>query len=318
MSVLPTHEKSLEALGNLLKTKREINGLTRRDMVVKTKIPLEQLESIEDGRLSSLPPVFAKGFLRAYANELGLDAEAVLEDYRQMTGGFKNEPASSEPLAQKYVDSSVGSKGWKPGPRAIVITLMVIAALVASFWLWPGLRVSAVSALPFLGHLPGFGSAAEQAKAVDLGQGGGEEPGTSDIPDRLPGTYPEDEIDNPGVNQFEDPGATRIIGGPLSLPQEVAGTDASTADSSEPEPVPGGTLVLSSNKDGTWLQVIVDNRAPEFILLNSGEQVTWKAKDHIIVTAGQPDSVLVNWNGQDIGTLGDRDSKVVERRFPRS
>lgn len=323
-SVLSTHEKSLEALGNLLKTKREISGLTRRDVVVKTKIPLDQLESIEDGRLSSLPPVFAKGFLRAYANELGLDAEAILEDYRQMTGGYKNEPASSEPLAQKYVESSVGSGGWKPGPRFLVFLILVAAAVAASFWLWPGLRASAVSVMPFLANLPGFAAPAEPA-----GGPADSEPTTGPFALDLPGGYDDDPFpaetaaaDNQESTNYpvSDPSVVHTISGSLSSPPESAPAVAPSPSGQDtiplPPAMPGGLLVLTSQKDRVWLQVIIDGSQPQFYILNSGQKLTCQADDHIIVTAGQAGSVMVNWNGEDLGPLGE--TPVVERRFPRS
>lgn len=145
-----THgETSLENLGNMLKTQREINGLTRRDVVVKTKIPLDQLEFIEDGRLSSLPPVFAKGFLRAYATELGLDAEDIVENYRQLTGGFKNEPASREPLAPKYIETSVGSN-MGPLIKCLLVLILLVAALAGAFYFSPAFRATATSMFPLL------------------------------------------------------------------------------------------------------------------------------------------------------------------------
>ena len=146
MTEVTQENKSLENLGNMLKTHREINGMTRRDVVVKTKIPLEQLESIEEGRLSSLPPVFAKGFLRAYATELGLDAEALVEDYRQMTGGFKNEPASREPLAPKYIETSVGSN-IGPLLKFLLLLILIVAALGAAFWFSPAFRATSCAGI---------------------------------------------------------------------------------------------------------------------------------------------------------------------------
>ena len=327
-SALSKHEKSLESLGNLLKTKREISGLTRRDLVVKTKIPLDQLEAIEDGRLSSLPPVFAKGFLRAYANELGLDAEAILEDYRQMTGGFKNEPASAEPLAQKYVESSVGSSGGKFGLRLLVVMILVVAAATASLVLWPGLRVSLVSAVPFLAKLPGFdlpvtpadpgtsGPSSDDPFIIDPGYDDDPMPSNGNGTERAPtfdewvsGTGQKDTIPTVTVSIDNLP--------PLdTVTTERQEDPVTTAPVAAPSSTPGGMLVLTSEKDRVWIQVIIDNSQPQFYLLNTGQKLSWRAEDHIIVTAGQASAIQVNWNGAAMGRLGE--TPVVERRFPRS
>lgn len=305
-SLFSSHEKSLEALGNLLKTKREISGLTRRDVVVKTKIPLDQLEAIEDGRLSSLPPVFAKGFLRAYANELGLDAEAVLEDYRQLTkGSQQNEAANkSTVLSNKYVESSVGPSPWRTGPRALVALVLIVAAAGISLWLWPGLRTSAVELVPFLAHLPGFEAPAP----------GEEQPSEDNLLAQDPFAMPLPEATDAEaaeMAQAPEPLEVQSVGGALSPPPWAGQASATPAEPA----APGGTLLLASQKDRVWIQVIVDGGQPQYFLLNSGQKVIWRAEDHIIVTAGQAGSLLVNWNGQDLGPLGDR--PVVERRFPQ-
>ena len=302
-------EKNLEALGNLLKTKREINGLTRRDIVVKIKIPLDQLEAIEEGRLSSLPPVFAKGFLRAYANELGLDAESMLDDYRKMTGGFKNEPASREPLAPRYVESSVGSVGWRPGPRFIVFVVLLIAAMAAAFIWWPELRSTAG------GWLPGGGSPAVETPAgggsatqdgstggIDGTQSAGAEDGSSTIGGFI-GQPPADG----------DTGRASDIG---SLESGGAGT----AGSAKPLPVltTPTSLTLTSTKDQAWAEVTVDGGSPEYFwFARAGQSAKVIATESIIVSSGAAKDLLVLWDGQEeLGPLSATTATTVKVRFP--
>ncbi|MDR1044903.1 MAG: helix-turn-helix domain-containing protein [Candidatus Adiutrix sp.] len=290
---------SLEALGNLLKTKREIHGLTRRDIVVKIKIPPDQLESIEDGRLSSLPPVFAKGFLRAYANELGLEAENLLEDYRRLTGGFKNEPASREPLAPRYVESSVGpGAGWQSSTRTLIIGGLVIAALAVTLWLWPGLRSTLGAVIPFLDQVPGF----EQAEAVI--PAGEDQPPAAGAPTFNP------EAENPFVvDPLAETNTLSSVSGSLGGTLGSSGTTRAPAQA-------GGTLILSSQQDRVWVQLRVDQRPPEFLWLKSGQQITRRAAQSVTVTSGQANAVNINWNGQNLGQLSNRE--VDEATFPGS
>lgn len=283
-------DKSLVGLGNLLKTKREIHGLTRRDVVVKIKIPLEQLEAIEDGRLSSLPPVFAKGFLRAYANELGLEAETILEDYRQMTGGFKNEPASREPLSAHYVESSVGAeKGG--GHKWLLITLGLLVFLALVLYLWPGLR----SSIPLLGNLPGFKS---------------EEPSTPPPPKEPSGDPVQDKTAEPGPST-PPPEDDLFVGDPISEPVH----DTMRGKLASPVVQQGGTLILVSREDKVWVEVLVDDKFHEFLLLKAGEPYGWKSERQITITTGQANALNVNWNGQDLGVLSNK--TVDEVTFPK-
>ncbi|UQZ90029.1 hypothetical protein C4J81_12785 [Deltaproteobacteria bacterium Smac51] len=290
MTELAHEEKSLENLGSMLKTQREIHGMTRRDVVVKTKIPLEQLESIEDGRLSSLPPVFAKGFLRAYATELGLDAEAIVEDYRQMTGGFKNEPASREPLAPKYIETSVGSN-MGPVLKFLMLLVLITAGLAAAFWFSPGFRATAISILPALEQLsPDAESPQSDAVSSEAEQEAALESPASPSAAPEAQAAPEQQI---------------LADAPIQ-PAEAA-----------PAPVqPGGTLILTSTKDDIWTQVVVDGGDQEFYYFKAGQKVEFKARHDIVVTAGQASALSVNWNGQDTGPLAE--GTVAEIRFPRS
>jgi|GEM_PF-1616944 len=289
--------KNLAGLGNFLKTKREIHGLTRRDVVVKIKIPLEQLEAIEDGRLSSLPPVFAKGFLRAYANELGLDAETILDDYRQMTGGFKNEPASRQPLSSRYVESSVGT-GRIGSLKGLYITLGALAALAALLFFWPGLRYTLGSVIPFLDQAPGF-TAAASSSTTPLTQGdspGGATvaPTASDQP-REDNIFVEDSIPRSGPDSLI--GSISPPPSPAVLPE-------------------GGTLSLSSREDKVWVQVVVDGEYREHLILNAGQKAVWTPKRQIIVTTGQANALSATWNDQDLGLLSNK--SVDEVTFPKS
>src|SRR5688572_30479833 len=64
-----------------LKAGRSIDDISRR-----TKIPAPTLERIERGATAELPAdVFVCGFLRAFARELGIDAEATVARYRRDT-----------------------------------------------------------------------------------------------------------------------------------------------------------------------------------------------------------------------------------------
>jgi len=68
----------MESFGAYLKSLREEKGKTLEDISQNTKIALANLEFLEKDRYDLLPPrVFVKGFIRSYAQELGLNPEGV-------------------------------------------------------------------------------------------------------------------------------------------------------------------------------------------------------------------------------------------------
>lgn len=72
----PAH--SLEALGSLLRQTREARGLTLTEVANDTFIRCQYLQALEEADLSRLPePVYVQGFLKRYADYLGLDGETL-------------------------------------------------------------------------------------------------------------------------------------------------------------------------------------------------------------------------------------------------
>lgn len=73
-----------ETVGYLLKRTREVREIELEEISKKTKISVRFLQAIEEGRWNILPgDVFIKGFIRVYAQYLGLNPEEVVEKYVQ-------------------------------------------------------------------------------------------------------------------------------------------------------------------------------------------------------------------------------------------
>lgn len=68
--------------GDMLRTARERHGLSLAQLAERTKISLRVLNALERNALDALPPpIFVRGFLRAYAREVGLDPETTVHAY---------------------------------------------------------------------------------------------------------------------------------------------------------------------------------------------------------------------------------------------
>ena len=73
-----------ETLGETLREAREENGASIEDAAAATRIMQTQLRAIEDNDYSAIPaPMYAKGFLKLYAQFLGLEAEPILERFQE-------------------------------------------------------------------------------------------------------------------------------------------------------------------------------------------------------------------------------------------
>jgi flagellar biosynthesis protein FlhG len=76
--------------GKTLKQVRERMGVELQIVSKETKISVKILESIEEETFEKLPAlVYLKGFLKSYAQSLGLDPQKVIEDYLQLLNESK-------------------------------------------------------------------------------------------------------------------------------------------------------------------------------------------------------------------------------------
>jgi len=104
---------SLATIGQKLRSAREAQGLTLAQVYDRTKIPLNHLHAVEQGDLDELPePVFIYGFIKRYAECIGLDGQVIADEFRRHVeeasgNGRKNHNA---PVTPYYASSEYISK----------------------------------------------------------------------------------------------------------------------------------------------------------------------------------------------------------------
>ncbi len=96
----------MATIGEALRAAREAKGLSLEAASNATRIRLKQLEALEASDLSAFAsPPQARGFLRNYAEYLGLDAEALLASFV---------PAGRKPRATPPVNGQTPARGMPP------------------------------------------------------------------------------------------------------------------------------------------------------------------------------------------------------------
>jgi cytoskeletal protein RodZ len=82
---------ALEQIGQKLKAAREGQGLSLAQIYEKTKIPINHLQSIDSGVSDDLPePVYVAGFIKRYAECVGLNGQSLSDEYRKQSSGNGN------------------------------------------------------------------------------------------------------------------------------------------------------------------------------------------------------------------------------------
>ena len=86
-------------VGARLAEARKAQALELTEVASRTRVPLRHLEAIEANDLTALPAIpYSVGFVRSYAQLLGLDAPALAREFREEMSGGKVERAAPEPF----------------------------------------------------------------------------------------------------------------------------------------------------------------------------------------------------------------------------
>ena len=119
--------------GRTLYEMRAKLGISLDACASRTRIPAKSLRALEHDNWAALPaPVYVKGFIKAYASELGLDPDPLIIAWREIGGDRQLEP---------YVVSTPQFMVKPPTPRIKGSTLgiaagVAVGAAVLAFWLF--------------------------------------------------------------------------------------------------------------------------------------------------------------------------------------
>lgn len=264
----------LENFGESLKKSRQEKGLTPKDVAEATRIPAHIIEDLESGNESRMPaPVYVKGFIRAYARELGLDEEQLLQEYGD------SRVLEGEPLELAV---SIGTE--KPSSHLAVLVLALVFAvllLAGGYYFFykseeptaqitpePVVRVEPVKKEVLKQEEEAASAAIEEAPA---GQESDSQPESAVSSEPAP---VKEEIKKAGVEP-EDPAVT---GG-------------------------GHTLEVLATEE-TWLRIYIDDEKIAQYLLRPGQTMSWQAKNQFKLRLGNAGGLKVVLDGRPLPPLG--------------
>lgn len=136
-------------VGQILRQCREHYGEDLEGVALALRIRMAYLKAIEEGRFQDLPgPTYVQGFLRAYADYLGLDSEALLKRYRA------NAPV---PRGRSHLDFPVapGDEARFPTTAVLFLSLILAGAAGAGWYYFAApiqRQIANVPDAPLLGN----------------------------------------------------------------------------------------------------------------------------------------------------------------------
>jgi cytoskeleton protein RodZ len=274
-------------IGRFLEQKRKERGLSLEEVEQATKIRKRYLTGLEREDYAMLPDaVYAQGFLKTYANYLGLDGEALSQQLksrrkprRERGINYNNPPQSSfeQPLISP--GGLTGTEKRKISTSAVVTLLVALLALAV-----------VIGALYFVGR----GVLATRSQ--------------------------EDDPPNPPRQEQQKVAAKDKTPEAAPAKKDAARSEGNAADQEKPADVqqsaPPDTLqVLVNVKERpSWLLIRADGAEAYEQVAQPGFSKTFEAERRLYIKSGDAGAVTVQINGQDVGPLG-RMGDVVAKNY---
>ena len=213
-------------IGVLLREAREDLGESLRGVSRTLRIRRIYLEAIEDGRFQDLPgPAYATGFIRTYADHLGLDCDEIIRRFHEEAKDFGGKVELDFPVP--VPESGI------PG-RAVLMVGLIVAAGAYGAWYFNASRESATADLipPPPDHL-----VAEVVQATQAAQASNQ---------KAPAAVPEAQA-SAAVAASPAPPSAQITAAPApGNTQTVIEATADPADSSGPAEVESSPSVAAA------------------------------------------------------------------------
>lgn len=190
-------------VGEALKARREALGYALPDLAANLRIRLNFLEAIEEGRWSDLPGhAYSTGFLRSYAQIVGLDPTAVLLR-------FKQDAAGHEPSPELYFPEPV-SESRVPGGAILLVAALLAVGVYGGWYALSAANRSVGDVVPAL---------PERLSKLIYGDGTVQEPAPTPAPVLAPGQVEAlVEASAPsGPEVGTAGGATSVPSGPVNV-----------------------------------------------------------------------------------------------------
>ena len=309
-------------LGNQLRRARENKDVSLEEAEKSTGIRKRYLQAMEEGRFDVLPgQIQLRGFLRNYANYVGLNGDEILVLYERRTHSAQSPaaPASASPVRSAALQpAQIKPQPLTPSPTAQAARPVPPASAPA---IQPQSAVSSVPrpvpATPrgmrpdWMSRLPAWLTleVALIAVAVLL---------VICVAILLISIFLMPGA-RPSFAPSPRPVATRTRSAPPLPPTATEAALVSTAVPNITTSVKltntvGYVQVALAATEHVWVRVTTDGRTAFEGLFKPGDALNWEAKEMIIVESGNGAGLTASFNGKPVGVLGPR-GQVVARAW---
>lgn len=297
-------------VGEELQARREELGYTLHKVEVATKIRGRYLRAIEASDFANLPnDVYSRGFVRQYAQYLGLPGAQFAKRYQDERGG------AGKP-AQQVKPRAVALRLGATSRWAASLAVLAILALIIGYLVW---QFSSLTSAPKLAL-----SSPTQDMVVDsanIAVTGETAPGSDvflndvALPSDVNGKFTTTLALQPGINEVRVV-AKNKLGKQTRVTRNILSKQAKT--DALPMASFDGVAVLFTATDASSVKIVADGKTVYEGNLAKGSTRLISAKDSVAITAGNAAGVSAKLTNTvvaayDFGPLGNDDAaRTVE------
>lgn len=284
-------ESTAPDVGQLLKKRRQTLKQSLQQVELATKIRGKFLISLEAGDYTKLPnDIYSQGFVRTYANYLGLDGSELVKQYLAERGG-QPQPSSAQSASPKKIKTN--RLVLTPKILLVALILLVVASM-AGYLSWQFRLLAAAPELTVSSPTNDqvvFGSVIEVAGRVS----GGADVYVNDSPllTDTRGNFRDNVSLQDGVNSIKFSAknkvgkVTTITKSILAYPPKAEAQAASVA----PAPVDGVELAIAVRQAATALVVEADGKEVFRGTMLVGTAQLFRAQTKLKLTVGNAGAV---------------------------
>lgn len=278
-------------IGPTLEKARRQHGLTLDEVEQATKIRKRYIQGLENDDYGVLPDaVYVQGFVKTYANYLGLDGEELAGELKSRRQPRRERHANNVRAGKGGFDKPLISPGGLAGAEKRRISGRAVLGLLASILL----VVLVIGALYYIGR----GSLVPDANNSE------------------PAPRSEQAGQNPDSARNENPTAAFSEGSPEASKDprvKAAGPEAEKAAAAPPaqESV---EVAVSVEGSPSWISITSDGTVVYQQVAEPGFTEIFEAENNLSISTGNAGAVSLQVNGEDVGTMGEAGA-IVDREF---
>ena len=272
----PTQVEQLQSIGAYLRQVRQEQGLALDVLANQIFIRPALLQALETGQGGELPEaVFIQGFIRRYAEALGLDGQAIAQEFRVTPVDVLPTP---DLLSESPANGTAAANGHgvqPPEPRPPVPPPVAINRTPRGNSPLPLLlSLGALVAVLGLGVWGLFGRSGAVPPAATNDEPVAETPADEGVPEAVDS---DAAVDEPLDDQPPAP----------------------------EEPLEAPVVVSASLSERSWLSVVADGENLYEGTAESGFEETWTAQTSLVIRTGNAGGVELSVNGDPAVVAGE-------------